>query len=315
VDLLTSGIFAAHFINTVSPRFLWEVVEGWHSVVPDSVRVELRNKYHAGCAAGILNAPDPTYDPETDDALARTFSVDDVMAGKTANKLAMQKELGLTEDPDAAVFFWPSRLDPVQKGPQLLTEILYRTVSDYWDRNLQVVVVANGPHQRWLQDIVTTFELQERVAVVDFDESMSRLAYAASDFMLMPSLFEPCGLPQMTSPLYGSLPVVHATGGLYDTIRHLDVAASTGNGFRFDHYGAEGLRWAMDRAMEFHGLPVQVREREIQRVMRESREDFTHEKVAGGYIDIYEKMLDRPLVETESGEYIKEIAKSMAEHS
>ena len=61
VDLLTSGIFAAHYINTVSPRFLWEIVEGWHSVVPDSVRAELRNKYFAGCSAGILNAPDISY--------------------------------------------------------------------------------------------------------------------------------------------------------------------------------------------------------------------------------------------------------------
>jgi starch synthase len=148
--------------------------------------------------------------------------------------------------------------------------------------------------------------------VVDFDENVSRMAYAASDFMLMPSLFEPCGLPQMTSPLYGSLPVVHATGGLYDTVRHLDVSASMGNGFRFDDYGAEGLRWAMDRAMDFHALPIEVREREIQRIMRESKEEFTHKKVAREYIDIYERMLERPLVETESGEYIKEIAKSLA---
>jgi starch synthase/alpha-amylase len=277
------------------------------------VRAELRNKYHAGCAAGILNAPDPTYDPVTDEALTRTFGVDDVMAGKTANKLSLQRELGLKLDADAPMFFWPSRLDPVQKGPQLLTDILQKTVSDYWGKNLQVVVVANGPHQRWLQEIVSTFELQERVAVVDFDESVSRLAYAASDFMLMPSLFEPCGLPQMTAPLYGSLPVVHATGGLYDTIRPLNVASSTGNGFRFDHYSAEGLRWAVDKAMEFHALPLQVREREIQRVMRESKAEFTHEKVARGYIDIYERMLERPLVETESGEYIKKIAKELEE--
>lgn len=312
VDLLTSGIFAAHFINTVSPRFLWEVVEGWHHMVPDSVRAELRNKYHAGCASGILNAPDPTYDPLTDDALAKNFSVDDVMAGKVANKLALQKELGLEQDPDAPMFFWPSRLDPVQKGPQLLTDILHSIVSTYWKRKLQVVVVANGPHQHWLTDIVAAFDLHERVAIVDFNENLSRLAYAASDFMLMPSLFEPCGLPQMTAPLYGSLPVVHATGGLYDTIRHLDVAASTGNGFRFDHYSAEGFRWAIDRAMDFHALPVQVREREIQRFMRESKAEFTHEKVAKGYIGLYEQMLERPLVETESGEYIKSIAAGLA---
>ncbi|MGA0845751.1 MAG: glycogen synthase [Luteolibacter sp.] len=302
VDLLTSGIFAAHFINTVSPRFLWEIVEGWHDVVPDSVRAELRHKYHAGCSAGILNAPDPSYDPATDDALAQSFIADEVMIGKAANKLALQRELHLHEDPNAPLFFWPSRLDPMQKGPQLLTDILHRLVSDYWNENLQIVIVANGPHQGWFHQIVAAFDLYQRVAVVDFDERLSRLAYAASDFMLMPSLFEPCGLPQMTAPLYGSLPVVHATGGLYDTVEPLNIERSTGNGFRFDHYSADGLRWAMDCAMEFHQLPQDIREEQIRRIMIESAKRFSHQEVAARYIEIYEQMLDRPLVETISGE-------------
>lgn len=312
VDLLTSGIFAAHYINTVSPRFLWEVVEGWHDVVPEPVRAEMRNKYHAGCSAGILNAPDPSNNPATDDSLARKFTEKDVMEAKVVNKLALQRELGLQENPDAPLFFWPSRLDPVQKGPQLLTEILYQLVSDYWKRNLQIVLVANGPHQEYFRQIVEKFDLHERVVVADFEERLSRLAYAASDFMLMPSLFEPCGLPQMVAPLYGTLPVVHATGGLHDTIKPLDVAESTGNGFRFEFYGAEGLRWAIDRAMEFHSLPVEIREREIRRVMRESARDFSHKEVARRYIEIYEDMLERPLVETESGQYIKSIAAQQA---
>lgn len=302
VDLLTSGIFAAHFINTVSPRFLWEIVEGWHDVVPDSVRAELRHKYHAGCSAGILNAPDPSYDPATDDALAQTFTADEVMLGKAANKLALQRELHLHEDPNAPLFFWPSRLDPMQKGPQLLTDILHRLISDYWNEHLQIVIVANGPHQGWFHQIVTAFDLYQRVAVVDFDERLSRLAYAASDFMLMPSLFEPCGLPQMTAPLYGSLPVVHATGGLYDTVEPLDIERAIGNGFRFDHYSADGLRWAMDRAMEFHQLPQDIREDQIRRIMMESTKRFSHQEVAARYIEIYEQMLNRPLVETISGE-------------
>lgn len=312
VDLLTSGIFAAHYINTVSPRFLWEVVEGWHSVVPDSVRAELRAKYHAGCSAGILNAPDVSYNPSTDDALAQTYTVADFPIGKAANKRALQRELQLKEDANAPVFFWPSRLDPVQKGPQLLTEILHSVVSDYWQRDLQIVIVANGPHQEWIDKIICAFDLSERVAIVDFEERLSRLAYAGSDFMLMPSLFEPCGLPQMTAPLYGSLPVVHSTGGLYDTIRPLDVESSTGNGFRFDHYNSEGFRWAIDRAMEFYALPQEIREREIRRVMIESEKEFSHKEVARRYIGIYEEMLARPLVEKESGEVIKAMAESLS---
>ncbi len=313
IDLLTSGIFAAHYINTVSPRFLWEIVEGWHSVVPNSVRDELRGKYYSGCSAGILNAPDASYNPKTDDALVQNFSVADFPSGKAANKRALQRELQLIEDPNAPIFFWPSRLDPVQKGPQLLLDILHKLVSDYWERGLQVVVVANGPHQQWLDQIVSTFDLSERIAIVDFEERLSRLAYAGSDFMLMPSLFEPCGLPQMTAPLYGSLPVVHSTGGLYDTIRHLDVESSTGNGFRFDFYNSEGFRWAIDRAMLFYSLPQEIKEREIRRIMIESEEQFSHKEVARRYITIYEEMLARPLVEKESGEVIKAIAESLTE--
>jgi starch synthase len=304
VDLLTSGIFAAHFINTVSPRFLQEIVDGRHPVVPDSVRAELRAKDAAGCASGILNAPDTSYNPRTDPSLVRPYSEDDFPAGKAANKAALQRELFLLQDPEAPIFFWPSRLDPIQKGPQLLTDILHQMVSDYWDRRLQVVVVANGPHERYFHDIVRHFELHERVAVVDFDERMSRLAYAGSDFMVMPSLFEPCGLPQMTAPIYGSLPIVHATGGLYDTVQHLDVDASTGNGFSFKNYDAGALRWGIDRAMDFHALPAETRHAQIGRIMRESLSQFSHEEVARRYIEIYEQMLARPLVEQRAGEEI-----------
>jgi ADP-glucose type glycogen/starch synthase len=299
VDMLTSGIFAAHFINTVSPRFLWEVVEGWHPVIPHSVRRELREKVRAQCAAGILNAPDPSYDPCTDEALVARFGEAEAWDAKRANKLELQKLLGLREDPEAPLFFWPSRLDPVQKGPQLFTDILYRTISKYWKEGLQVAVIASGPHQQWFLHVQQHHQLQSRLAVVDFDEGLSRLGYAASDFMVMPSLFEPCGLPQMVAPTYGSLPVVHATGGLYDTVQPLDVEASTGNGFRFDTYDTGGLAWAIDRAMEFHALPRAIREREIRRVMSQSRTNFNHAEVARNYIRIYEDMLARPLVDRE----------------
>jgi glycogen synthase len=310
VDLLTSGIFASHYINTVSPRFLWEVNCGWHDVVPASVRRELQEKAAAGCASGILNAPDPSYDPTTDELICKTYGPDDCMAGKAENKRLLQKELGLAEDPDAPIFFWPSRLDPVQKGPQLLTEILSRVISDYWDRKLQVVVIASGPFQQHFHDIAHMHGFFDRLAVRDFDERLSRLGYAGADFMLMPSLFEPCGLPQMISPIYGTLPIVHGTGGLYDTIEHMRWEGGRGNGFRFDVYGAAGLRWAIDDAMRFHGRPFDFRAREIARVMQESRERFNHEAVAHEYVKIYEEMLARPLVHRKADEFKKEEAEA-----
>jgi ADP-glucose type glycogen/starch synthase len=296
VELLASGIFSAHFINTVSPQFLAEIVAGGHPMVPAAVRTEIRHKHAAGCASGILNAPDATYDPVTDPALARTYGADDFPSGKAENKRVLQQKMGLTVNPSAPIFFWPSRLDPQQKGPQLLTDILQRTLSDYIGSGLQVLVVADGPHQMWFHQIVRDSRLGSRVAVVNFDENLSRLAYAGSDFMMMPSLFEPCGLPQMVAPIYGTLAVVRATGGLADTVHPLDVAASTGNGFRFEHYDSCGLRWAIDQAMEFFALPWEIREREIRRIMRESKLEFCHDQVARRYMERYEAMLARPLV-------------------
>ena len=296
VDMLASGIFASHFINTVSPTFLDEIVAGHHDFVPSHIRREVAAKKAAGCAVGILNAPSDDYNPADDEALCRRYGPENHAEAKRVNKVALQEKLGLNVDPSAPLFFWPSRLDPMQKGCQLLTDILYRIVSDYWDRHLQVVVVANGSYQRHFHEIVSLHDLHDRVAVCDFDEGTSRLGFAGSDFMFMPSRFEPCGLPQMISQIYGSLPVVHDTGGLHDTVSHLDVEGETGNGFVFEVYDTAGLRWAVDQAMSFHGRQAAEKEATVSRVMIEASQRFTHDVTARNYIDIYESMLQRPLV-------------------
>ena len=136
----------------------------------------------------------------------------------------------------------------------------------------------------------------DRVAVHPFSEQLSHLGYAASDFVLMPSKFEPCGLPQMIGPLYGSLPVVHDTGGIHDTVQDLNVTAGTGNGFMFKFYDAPGLRWAIDQAMAFYCMPEGVRQKQISRIMSEAKQQFNHNVTAEAYIKLYEKMMDRPLI-------------------
>jgi len=90
--------------------------------------------------------------------------------------------------------------------------------------------------------------------------------------------------------------VAHDTGGIHDTVRHLDVAANSGNGFLFKDFDANGLFWAIEEAMKFYLRPAQVKARQIQRIMTESAQPFTHEQTARQYIDLYEKMLQRPLV-------------------
>jgi starch synthase/alpha-amylase len=281
----------------VSPTFLHEVCDGQHDFVPPAVRSELAQKLTAGCASGILNAPDSSFDPATDELIHCPFGPDSHVEAKRKNKVHLQERLGLVQDPDAPLFFWPSRLDPVQKGCQILADILCNLVSQYGDEKLQVAFVATGPFQMWFRGIVNQHGLHDRIAVYNFDEETSHQAYAASDFMLMPSLFEPCGLPQMVSAIYGSLPVVHDTGGLHDTVTMLDVEQGTGNGFPFETYDSNGLWWAIEQAMNFCRLPPEVKEAQISRIMRESAARFTHTNTAREYIDIYERMLERPLVD------------------
>jgi starch synthase/alpha-amylase len=159
-----------------------------------------------------------------------------------------------------------------------------------------VVFVANGPYQPVFQNIARFHGLEERIAVCDFDERLEHMAYAAADFVLMPSRFEPCGLPQMIGPIYGALPVAHDTGGIHDTVSHLDAGAGRGNGFLFQVFDGPGLFWAVKEAMNFHKLPPDVKTAQIERIMTHAQEVFTHAHTAQQYIDLYEKMLHRPLI-------------------
>jgi len=287
VDFLVSGVFAAHFVNTV---------EGRHDLIVHHLRRELTNKYHAQCAAGILNSPDPAFNPEEDRLMTEKYTAESHDQVKPRNKVTLQKLLGLIEDKKAPMFFWPSRLDPVQKGCQLLAQIFYAMLSKYWHLNLQVVFVADGEYQHVFRDIVGLHQFHSRVAVCDFSERLEHMAYGASDFVLMPSLFEPCGLPQMIAQIYGALPVAHDTGGIHDTVVHLEVKGNQGSGFLFNTYDAGGLMWAVDQAMDFYELPDQVRKKQIQRIMHHGLATFNHEVNARQYIDLYEKMLERPLI-------------------
>lgn len=294
-DLLTTGIFAADHVNTVSPTFLHEIITGHHEFVPDHIRHELWAKSNAGCASGILNAPDASFNPQTDEYLTCHFGPEDLMEGKRKNKELFQARVGLDINPNAPLFFWPSRLDPVQKGCQLLTDILYQLVADYSGEQLQIAVVANGAFQHHFHDIADMHGIRNRVAVVDFNEGLSHHAYAAADFIFMPSLFEPCGLPQMISPKYGTLTIAHDTGGLHDTVEALDTDAQTGNGFLFQTFDSNGLRWACDQAMAFFHLPNSLRQRTLSRIMLEANERFNHTTTAAAYIKLYEQILQQPI--------------------
>ncbi|MGJ8696084.1 MAG: glycogen synthase [Verrucomicrobiaceae bacterium] len=293
VDLLTTGIFASDHVNSVSPTFLSEIVDGKHAFVPSHINHELWQKCQSGNASGILNAPDVGFDPQTDTHLEHHYNAKTHVKGKAKNKAALQKALGLKIDPEAPLFLWPSRLDPVQKGPELLSQILFSLTEEHPD--LQIAIVASGEFKKHFAEIIHMHSLYDRVAMVEFTEKLSRLGYAGSDFMIMPSRFEPCGLPQMVSPKYGTLPVAHDTGGIHDTVDPFNYDLDSGNGFLFGHYTPDGLRWAINEAVHFHRQPAKVKEHHIKRIMVEAETRFNHENTAREYIQLYERMLGRPV--------------------
>lgn len=293
VDFLTSGVFAATAINTVSPTFLTEIISGRHPFINEPIKREFTHKFHSGRAVGVLNAPAQDNHPMRDPYLTFRYNHKDLHEGKRKNKLMLQKRLGIEEDPDAAMFFWPSRLDPVQKGCALVGDLLEEMIHRYAKENLQVVVVAKGPYQETLYKIVDRANLYRRVCITDFEEGLSRIAYAASDFLFMPSSFEPCGLPQMIGPIYGTLPVAHDTGGIHDTVRHISISKNSGNGFLFEVHDTAGLRWAIDQAMQFHRLPRDIKNAQLARIMRQSEEEFSQQVNTRKYMMIYEHLLNK----------------------
>ena len=296
VDFLTSGIFAAHYVNTVSNTFLMEIIAGKHHFVEKQIQQELSNKVDADCATGIINAPEPEFNPAVDEKVRFNYGPKNHQKKKIQNKEHLQYMLDLEVDKDAPLLFWPSRLDPVQKGCQLFADIMYNIVSAYYDLNLQIVIVASGSFQGHFRDIVKFHSIEKNVVICDFNEDLSHQAFASSDFIIMPSSFEPCGLPQMIGCIYGSLPIVSDTGGLHDTIRQFDNENNTGNGFLFNTHNSDGLRWAVDKAMEFYKLDHKVKETHINRIMIESVLEFNHTNCAENYINLYEKMLKRPFI-------------------
>lgn len=296
VDFLLSGIKGAHYVNTVSPTFLLEIVNGhFPDLITAQVRDEFRAKYQAGKATGIVNAPKSNVDPRIAPGLRRNYDETSVMEAKRENKLAFQEAMGLVVNPNAALFFWPHRLFS-QKGPQLLADIALALTQHYWNDGLQIAVVGNGDtHWEKAYGIISCGS-RGRIAYQRFDANLSELGKAAADFILMPSLYEPCGLPQMEGMRYGTLPIVRATGGLKDTVQHLNPTNDTGNGFVFNDFTKDALWWGCTEAMHFFHRSETQRRRTIQRVMRESMTNFNLEKTTLQYVRIYERLLGEKLL-------------------
>ncbi len=276
VNLLRGGILTADLVNTVSPTYAQEILERG-----DGLENELRSR--SGWLFGVLNGIDTSvWDPARDPLLWANYSRRN-LAGKAENKERLQKELGLAVDERAPLVGAISRLAE-QKGFDLIMPAFERLLA----LGIQFVVLGTGApdYERFFREAAERH--RGRVAaLITFSEEWAHCIEAASDMFLMPSRFEPCGLNQLYSLTYGTVPVVRATGGLRDTITDVDADRRRGNGFSFEAYTADELVTTMARAVRTYRDDPRAWKEIVQRGMAE---DLSWESSAKTYRDLYRKL-------------------------
>lgn len=274
MNLMKAGILFAEVITTVSPTYAKEI-----QTPQFGERLEGVLAKRSGDLYGILNGIDTDiWDPARDEALAHRYDAAS-LDSKQLNKTALQGRCRLPAR-NVPVIGIISRL-AAQKGFDILAEAL----ADILRFDLQFVVLGVGeePYHRLFTDYARRFP--ERLSAnLTFDDELARLIYAGCDMFLMPSRFEPCGLGQMISLRYGTVPVVRATGGLADTVFEFDRAAEKGNGFVFQEYSAVSLLGAVSRAL------VLYQDGEMWRVLQRNAMscDFSWERSADEYVNVYQ---------------------------
>ncbi|GAC1342835.1 MAG: glycogen synthase GlgA [Ktedonobacteraceae bacterium] len=281
VNWMKGGIMYADVVTTVSRRYAQEIQTldyGWGL---DEVLFQRHPRIF-----GIPNGLDwEVWNPATDGNLVVQYTAGDAPEAKLRNRTVLRQEFGLPDDPDMPLVGIVSRLVD-QKGFDLIAEI----AAELRELPLQLVVLGTG-HPRYEQlfrDLAaTTSNVRARIG---FDVALSRRIYAGADFFLMPSAFEPGGLGQLIALRYGTLPIVHATGGLADTVTDLDVDPSTGNGFSFSTYTAPNLLSTLRRVLQCYA----VRDRWPSLVERAMVYDSRWSASARAYSDLYGRVLRLP---------------------
>jgi starch synthase len=281
VNWMKGGIVYADVITTVSRRYAEEIQTldyGWGL---DEVLFQRRPRLF-----GIPNGIDwDDWNPATDPHLAAPYTAATAPEGKGRNRAALREEFGLPDEPGLPVLGIVSRLVD-QKGFDLIAEI----AGALRDLPLQLVVLGTG-HPRYEQVFAELAANTPHVrARIGFDVALSHRIYAGSDFFLMPSAFEPGGLGQLIALRYGALPIVHATGGLADTVTDLDVDPAAGNGISFTTYAAAALLNALHRALRLYA----DHERWPGLVARAMGYDSRWSASARAYSDLYRRVLTLP---------------------
>jgi starch synthase len=278
INCLKTGVRHADAVTTVSPTYAREIcttelgmgLQGALSARGDAV-------------VGILNGVDyDEWDPRIDPYLSVHFWTDD-LRGKQRNKQLLQERFKLPSRADRPIVAMITRL-AAQKGVELLQGAMPALMAKY---DFALIVLASGEarYVTYFNDLMA--RAPERVGFfAGYDEQLAHLIEAGADIFLMPSRYEPCGLNQMYSLRYGTIPVVRRTGGLADSVVHADLAAGTGTGFVFNDFDVGGVSWGVSTALEAYAR------RDAWRALmrRAMAQDFSWTKQIGLYEELYQRL-------------------------
>ena len=275
-NMLKGGITYSNVVTTVSNTYAGEIqTEEYGEGLEEHLR------YHHNKLVGIVNGIDTDiWNPATDKLLAAPYDSQNVIENKKANKKALQESLGLQVDDHKIVIGLISRLTN-QKGLDLVNSVIPHIM----DEHTQVVVLGTGDAE--YEDAFRYYENQYKgnfCAYIAYNENVAHNIYAGCDALLVPSRFEPCGLTQLISMRYGSVPIVRETGGLKDTVQPYNLFDNTGNGFTFDRYESGLLYDAINRAKTLY---FESRPYWDDMVVRNMNKDVSWEQSAKHYKDMY----------------------------
>ena len=281
VNMMKGAIETADLVTTVSETYARELMYPYYAHGLDTILTDAAWKL-----TGITNGIDTnTFNPETDKALPAHYNAETFSIGKAQCKAALQEEVGLPVEPDVPLLVMVTRL----AGHRGLDLLCYSARQLLNEEDCQILILGTGEaqYETFFKELAA--EYPDRVAAkITFNLGLAARIYAGGDIYLMPSKSEPCGLSQMNAMRYGTVPVVHATGGLKDTVPPADENGEGGLGFTFQSYNADDFMAAVKRCLDlynhnrdaFHALQK-----------KEMETDFSWNVPAGRYMELFRNML------------------------
>lgn len=279
-NYLKGGVVYADAVGTVSPSYAYEICtpEGGEGL--EGLLAGKPNRIF-----GILNGIDyEEYNPVSDPYIEANYGAEDVIAEKRKNKEALQREMGLAALPDTLLIGMVSRLTD-QKGFDLIVYVLEELLAE---KEIQLVILGEG-EEHYVSALrqAQTRHPEKLGLFIGYSDELAHRIYASADAFLMPSLFEPCGLCQMISMRYGTVPIVRETGGLKDTVQSYNEYENTGTGFSFRNYNAHEMLFIIRYA---HNIFMDHRENWNGIVRRAIRQDFSWDASAKQYETLYDRL-------------------------